>query len=145
MTTKNNAIPYPVTRDEDKIVTEPVVVGIKPEVEFGNIELDANERGEILLTPAKPMRCPTIYMSCLGSEISIEDIFHGRTAIARRGHWPMELFRMGHRLDLTVTADEPIKLLVVNRGLEHSSVGASLVANPPDDGKYHLRGNGTKE
>ena len=145
MTSKDNATPYPVTRDEDKIVTEPTVVGDKTAVEFGNIELDVNEQGEIVLAPDKAMRCPTVYMSCQGSEILVEDIFHGRTAIARNGHWPVELFKMGHRLDVTVTKDEPIKLLVVNRGPERSRVNASLVANPPDDGRYHLRSNGTKE
>jgi hypothetical protein len=86
--------------DEDKIITEPVIMSDKTDVEFGNIELDVNEQGEIVLSPDKPMHCPTIYMSCQGSEVIVEDIFHGRTAIAKQGHWPVELFRLGHRLDV---------------------------------------------
>ena len=134
-----------VSRDEDKIVTEPVIMTSKTDVEFGNIELDVNEQGEIVLSPDKPMHCPTIFMSCQGSEVIVEDIFHGRTAIAKQGRWPVELFRMGHRLDVTVTKDEPIKILIINLGPEHASVGASLVATPPDDTKYLLKGDGTKE
>jgi hypothetical protein len=138
-----------MTNDRDKIITEPVIVSDKADVEFGNIELDVNEQGEIVLSPDKPMRRPTIYMSCQGSEVIVEDIFHGRVALAKqlgsKGRWPVELFRMGHQLDVVVTKDEPIKILVVNLGPEHASVGASLVATPPDDSKYSLKGDGTKE
>jgi hypothetical protein len=161
----NNKISTPLV-DEDKIATEPVIMTNRTDIEFGNIELGVNEQGEIVLSPDKPMRRPTIYMSCQGSEILVEDIFHGRTALARQGHWPVELFKMGHQLDVTVTPDEPIKILVVNLGPERSSVGASLVATPPEDegaqsaggrggegrpeapagrGRYHLKGEGTKE
>jgi len=132
-------------RDEDKIVTEPVIMTDRTDVEFGNVELDVNERGEILLSPDKPMRCPTIFMSCQGSEVIVEDIMHGRIALSRRGPWPVEVFRLGHQLDVMVTRDEPIKILIINLGPEHSSVGASLVATPPEDNRYSLKGDGTKE
>lgn len=143
MNQDTNKNPAPL-REEDKITTEPVIMTDRTDVEFGNIELGINEQGEIVLSPDKPMRRPTIYMSCQGSEILVEDIFHGRTAITRQGHWPVELFRMGHQLDVTVTKDEPIKILIVNLGPERSSVGVSLVATPPDDGKYSLKGEGTR-
>jgi hypothetical protein len=134
-----------MTRDEDKIITEPVIMSDKTDVEFGNVELDVNEQGEIVLAPSKPMRRPTIFMSCQGSEVIVEDIFHGRVALAKQGQWPVEIFRLGHRLDVMVTKDEPIKILIINLGPEHASVGASLVATPPDDSKYSLKGDGTKE
>jgi|GEM_PF-1744571 hypothetical protein len=132
-------------RDEDKIITEPVIMSDKTDVEFGNVELDVNERGEIVLSPDKPMRRPTIFMSCQGSEVIVEDIMHGRIALPKRGPWPVELFRLGHQLEVTVTRDEPIKILLINLGPEHSSVGASLVATPPEGTTYSLRGEGTKE
>lgn len=146
MTGNKNGKPT-ILVDEDKIITEPVIMSDKTDVEFGNIELDVNEQGEIVLSPGKPMRNPTIFMSCQGSEVIVEDIFHGRVAIAKQGHWPVELFKLGHQLDVMVTKDEPIKILIINLGPEHASVGASLIATPPDpkDGKYSLKGNGTKE
>ena len=128
-----------MTRDEDKIDTAPVIMTDKTGIAFESLDLGINERGEIVLSPEKPMRCPTLFMSCYGSEVLVEDIYHGRTEIARQGHWPIELFKMGHRLDVTVTKEEPIKIVIINLGPERSNVGASLVANPPDEGKYHFQ------
>lgn len=128
-----------MTRDEDKIDTAPVIMTDKTGVVFESLDLGINERGEIVLSPDKPMRCPTLFMSCYGSEVLVEDICHGRTEIARRGHWPVEIFKMGHRLDVTVTKEEPIKIVIINLGPEKSNVGASLVATPPDEGKYHFQ------
>lgn len=134
-----------MNRNEDLIDTSPTVVTDKTNIEFGSLDLGINERGEIVLSPDNPMRNPTIYMSCQGSEIIIEAIVHGRTALARRGPWPVETFKMGHRLDVTVTKEEPIKIVITNLGPERSNVGASLVSTPPDEGKYSLQGEGDKE
>jgi len=42
---------------------------------------------------------------------------------------------MGHQFDVMVTKEEPIKIVIINLGPERSNVGASLVANPPNEKK----------
>ena len=122
-----------VTQNEDKIDTAPVFMTDKTGVVFESLDLEINEKNEIVLAPDKPMRCPTLFMRCCSSEVVVEKIYHGRAAITRQEHWPVELFKMGHRFDVTVTKEEPIKIVIVNLGPEKSNVGASLVSNPPDD------------
>ena len=108
--------------------TVPAIITNKTGVVFESIDLEINEKGEIVLAPDNPMRCPTLFMSCHGSEVLVEDIYHGRAGIARQGHWPIELFKMGHQFDVMVTKEEPIKIVIINLGPEKSNVGASLVA-----------------
>jgi hypothetical protein len=124
-----------VTKDKNKTDAAPTIMSDKTDVAFESIDLEINEKGEIVLSPNKPMRCPTLFMSSHGSEVLVEDIFHGHTAIARQGHWPIELFKMGHQFDVMVTKEEPIKIVIVNLGPEKSNVGASLVASPPNEKK----------
>ena len=117
-------------RDEDLIDTAPVIMNEKTSVVFESLELKINERGEIILSPDKALRCPTLFMTDKGSEILIESIFHGRTEIPRLGRRPISSFKFGRQLDVTVTKDEPIKIVITNNGPEPTSIGASLVDTP---------------
>jgi hypothetical protein len=120
-------------RDTDRTDTVPVIMNTKTNVSFESLDLGANERGEIILVPDKPMRMPTLFMSDKGSEIMVEEIFHGLAALPRLGQCPISMFRFGHQLMVTVTRDEPIKIVIVNRGPEPASIGASLVDAPISD------------
>ena len=127
-------------RDEDQIDTAPVILNEKTSVVFESLDLGVAERGEIVLSPDKPLRKPTLFMTDRGSEIMIETVFHGRTAIPYLGQRPVSVFRFGHQLEVTVTCDEPIKIVIVNNGPEPTNIGASLVDTPdPGVAKYHLR------
>ena len=117
-------------RDEDLIDTAPVIMNENTSVVFESLELKINERGEIILSPDKALRCPTLFMTDKGSEILIEAVFHGRTEIPRLGQRPISSFKFGHQLDVTVTKDEPIKIVITNNGPEPTSIGASLVDTP---------------
>ena len=66
-----------MTRDEDKIDTAPVIMTDKTGVVFESLDLGVNERGEIVLSPDKPMRRPTLFMSCYGSEVLVERFICG--------------------------------------------------------------------
>ena len=127
-------------RDEDQIDTAPVILNEKTRVVFESLDLKVAERGEIVLAPDVALRKPTLFMVDKGSEIMVEAIFHGHTEISHLGQRPMGMYRFGHRLDVTVTRDEPIKIVVVNNGPEPTNVGASLVDTPStDETRYHLR------
>lgn len=127
-------------RDEDLIDTAPVILDEKTRVTFESLDLKVAERGEIVLAPDVALRRPTLFMADRGSEIMVEAVFHGRTEISRLGQRPMGMYRFGHRLDVTVTRDEPIKIVIVNNGPEPTNVGASLVDTPDtDETKCHLR------
>lgn len=115
----------------DEIDTVPTVLTNATSVEFGSIELDIGERGEIVLAPSKPMRNPTLYMSCSG-KIEIENVLHGRAAINSK-QWTIETLKMGRKLDVLVNKDEPVKVVIVGLGPERSNVGASLVTTSPDE------------
>jgi hypothetical protein len=117
-------------RDENLIDTAPVIMDGKTTVIFESLELKINERGEIVLSPDKALRCPTLFMSDQGSEILIESVFHGSTEMSRLGRLPIIAFRFGLQLDVTVTEDEPIKIVIINNGPEPTSIGASLVDTP---------------
>ena len=69
-------------------------------------------------------------MTDKGSEILIEEILHGRTALPHLSQLPICSFRFGRQLDVTVTKDEPIKIVIINNGPEPTSIGASLVDTP---------------
>ena len=127
-------------KNEDLIDTAPVIMDDKTSVVFESLRLGINERGEIILAPDKPLRCPTLFMSDRGSEITVESIFHGRTEIPGLGRRPISMFRFGHQLGITVTRDEPLKIVIVNNGPEPTSIGASLVDTPDrEESSYHLR------
>lgn len=117
--------------NQDDVTTVPTVLSESTSVEFESIELDANTRGEIVLSPTKAaMLNPTLYMSCRGGKIAIEDVYHDQITLP--GRWTSEALRMGCRLDVTVSREAPIKIVFTNLGPERANVGASLVATPPD-------------
>ena len=126
-------------KDEDLIDTAPVIMDGKTTVIFKSLELKINERREIVLSPDKALRCPTLFMSDRGSEILIEAVFHGRTEMRRLGKLPIIAFRFGRQLDVTVTEDEPIKIVITNNGPEPTSIGASLVDTPEPDNSTSKR------
>ena len=112
--------------DDEK--TAPVIMSDKTYVVFESVVLGPGERGEIVLSPDRPMRDPCIFMSerdCEG--VVVEEVVVGRTVVAKDGRWPVELFRNGHQLDGVVTREEPLKVVVVNAGTAKITVGASLV------------------
>jgi hypothetical protein len=127
-------------KNEDLIDTAPVILNEKTRVVFGSLDLGINERGEIVLSPGSPLRHPTLFLSDKGSEVMVEAIFHGRAEISHLGRRPIGVFRFGHQLEIVVTKDEPIKIVVVNNGPEPSNIGASLVDTPGQgETTYHLR------
>ena len=131
-------------RDEDQIDTAPVIMTDKTSVVFESLELGPNERGEIVLAPARPLRRPALYMADRdkGGQIVVEAVFHGRTAIARLGQCQADMYRFGRRLDVVVTRDEPIKIVIINNGLTPANMGASLVDTPDDINCENLKGQG---
>lgn len=117
--------------NQNDVITTPTVLSESTSVEFESIELDAGKRGEIVLCPSKAaMLNPTLYMSCQGGKIAIEDVYHDQIALP--GPWTPEMLRMGCRLDITASREKPIKVVFTNLGPEKANVGASLVATPPD-------------
>jgi len=98
-------------------------------VEFESIRLGPRERGEIVLAPKVPMVHPVLFMSQVGSRVLVEEIIHKRTSLERKEQWSIEGFRFGRRLDLTVTKDEYLTIIIYNDGEDLTSVGASLVCS----------------
>jgi len=96
-------------------------------VVFESLELGPNERGEIVLAPSEPLRNPTLFASVRGGEGQVEEIIHGRGSLCS-GPWGIETFKLGRPLPVTVTAEEPIKIIICNHGQESATFGASLVA-----------------
>ena len=126
-------------KDEDRIDTAPVIMTDKTSVVFESLDLDPGERGEIVLQPDKPLYCPTLFVADRNKkgQVVIEAIFHGQTAIARLGQCPVEKYRFGQKLDVVVTRDAPIKIVIINNSRKPANVGASLVDTPADT-TYHL-------
>jgi len=126
-------------RDEDQIDTAPVIMTDKTTVVFESLELGPGEHGEIVLLPDKPLRFPTLFVADKDKRglIIIEAIFHGQAAIARLGQCQADMYRFGRKLDVMVTRDEPIKIVVINNSQKVANIGASLV-DTPEDSTYHL-------
>ena len=126
-------------RDEDQIDTAPVIMTDMTTVVFESLELGPGERGEIVLLPNKPLRFPTLFVADKVKRglIIIEAIFHGQAAIARLGQCQADMYRFGRKLDVMVTKDEPIKIVVINNSQKPANIGASLV-DTPEDSTYHL-------
>lgn len=126
-------------RNEDEIDTAPVIMSDKTSVVFESLDLGPGERGEIVLVPDGPLRCPTLYVADQekNGRIVIETIFHGQAAIGRLGQCQADMYRFGRRLDVMVTKSEPIKIVIINNGQKTATIGASLV-DAPEDSTYHL-------
>ena len=115
--------------NQDDVITSPTVLSESTSVEFESIELEVNTRGEIVLCPTKAaMLNPTLYMSCQGGKITIEDIYHNQITLP--GKWTPEMLRMGFPLDMTVSREASVKIVFTNLGPGKANVGASLVATP---------------
>jgi hypothetical protein len=126
--------------NEDLIDTAPVIMSDRTRVLFESIDLPLNARGEIVLCPEQPFRKPTLFVVDKGSEVIVESIFHGQLALPHLTMRPAGVFRFGCHLDVTVTKEEPLKLVVINYGPEATNVGASLVDSPTEgESRYHLR------
>lgn len=126
-------------KDEDQIDTVPVIMTEKTSVVFESLDLEAGERGEIVLLPDKPLRCPTLFVADRNKkgQVVIEAIFHGQAAIARLGQCQVDMYRFGRQLDVVVSREEPIKLVLINSSHHAANIGASLV-DTPRDSTYHL-------
>ena len=66
-------------------------------------------------------------MSPKSACIRIESIFHGRSDLLRSDGVSIEHFRLGEVLNITVTSDEPLKIVINNLGTQPTVVGASLI------------------
>ena len=131
-------------KTQDDIDTAPVVVKDDLHVTFESVELAPGDRAEIVLAPERPLRCPILFMSNCEktSTVTIEQIVHGCTAIFEREHVTIDQLRYGKPTHLTITEDEPIKVIVVNTSPLKTTVGASLVVNEQSqDTTYRLTGD----
>ena len=129
--------------NQDEIDTAPVVMRDDTHVTFESIELSPGDRAELVLSPEKPVRSPVLFVSSTqkDSTVIVEQILHGRTAIFEREGLTLEKLRFGKKVDLTITAEEPIVVVVANPSPLKTTVGASLVTNEPeDDTTYRLTG-----
>lgn len=143
-------------RQED-IDTAPVIMKDDTHVTFESIELAPGDRAEIVLAPRRPVVAPVLFVSSTqkDSSIVIEQIVHGDRAESATqvfgGETPgshgsqtlsLDSLRFGRQLDLIVTENEPIKILVANSGRFKTTVGASLVTNSPEPKTtYQLSGD----
>jgi hypothetical protein len=127
-------------KEQDLIDTSPVIMTDRVRVVFGQIDLPLNTRKEIVLSPDRPFGRPVLFMSDRGSEIVIESVFHGTIAIPQLTNCPVGMFRHGVHLDVVVSEESPLKIILINNGPEGTNVGASLVDSPTvRDSTYHLR------
>jgi hypothetical protein len=130
-------------KNQDEIDTAPVVMKDDTRVTFKSIELASGERAELVLSPERPLRCPILFMSSTkkDSTITVEQILHGRTVIFERENVTLDSLRFGKPTYLTITENEPIKIVVVNTSPFQTTIGASLVMNEQSqDSTYHLTG-----
>ena len=127
-------------REQDLIDTAPVIMTDKVRVVFEQLDLPLNARGEIVLSPDRPFGKPVLFMTDRGSEIVVETVFCGRHAIPQLTNCPAGMFRHGVHLDVVVSEESPLKIILINNGPEGTNVGASLVDSPTvRDSTYHLR------
>lgn len=146
----DEAVPIPRPASADEIDTAKVLIKESvTNVIFESIVLGPRERGEIVLVPDRPVRQPKLFMSNEDKEgrAVVEQVFHGRVALLTEGGREAESYRYGRQLDVTVTASEAIKVVVVNYGANRTTIGASLVVteDPKLDTSYRLRGDEIKE
>jgi hypothetical protein len=133
---------------DDDIDTAPIILKDNPRVTHESIDLSPSERAEIVLSPHRAIRSPTLFMLNEGrqSQVIIEQVMHGRALIIQRDR-QIEDFKFGHKLDVVVTDSEPIKIVLINVGSVKTTVGASLVtANEQKiNTTYRLKGSEIKE
>lgn len=94
-----------------------------------SLKLGPKERGEIVFEAHRPIREPILHVRCRGGEVIVEEILHGRASVMDQvggSSLPIEFFRNGIRFEVTITREEPIKLIVINSKDEPSLVTASL-------------------
>jgi hypothetical protein len=111
--------------DED---TDPTLIRRATDITSESIEIEPGERAEIVLCPDRAMRSPILLMSSSyrNSRIIVEEVTHGRVPIFREDR-EVENFRRGRLTDLTVTANEPITIIVANTSNKRTTLGASLM------------------
>lgn len=128
-------------KSQDEIDTAPVFFKDDSRVTFESIELSPGDRAELVLAPERPLRDPILFMSNTQKEstIAVEQILHGKTAIFEREKLTLDQLRYGKATGLTITENEPIKIIVINTSPFKTTVGASLVANEKaQDSTYSL-------
>ncbi len=116
-----------VDDNQDDEVTAPVLTGSRLHAEYEELALAVGERGEIVVVPESPMDRPVLSLQTRGSEVLVEDLYSGGRAVARHGHWPAECLRDGVQLEVSVSRELPLKVVLFNAGPEPTVVGASLV------------------
>jgi len=117
-------------KDTEELVSDSAI-----EVMYDSVTLAPGERGQIIFIPDSPLRRPSLFVSSLPEtkKATIEQVFHGRTGLnvlktsSPDGEEPLSGFKFGRLLDIAVTADEPVKVVVINRDNEKITVKASLV------------------
>ena len=119
-----------INDDLDEEDTAPVLSRDSAYVVSEVLDIGPGERGELVLIPERPIRHPFLFMSnsMKGSRVIVEQVRHGNVELAGKSDQNISEFRLGSKLDLTVTSNEPIKIVVMNQGSLKTTVGASLVA-----------------
>lgn len=114
--------------NQDDIDTGPTLIRRATDITSDSIEIEPGERAEIVLCPERAMRSPILLMSSSyrNNQVVIEAVLHGRAPILREDR-EVESFRLGRLTDLTVTASEPIKIIIANTSDKGTIVSASLV------------------
>jgi hypothetical protein len=130
-------------RSQDDIDTAPVIFRDGTRIEFQSTIAAPGERVELVLEPSSEMRDPTLFISLdpRDDQVVVEEISCGPITIVAQES-AAENYRFGRHLESTVTAHEPIKILVSNRGVGGVKIGASLVVSENSPGAYRQNGEG---
>jgi hypothetical protein len=129
--------------NQDDIDTAPVIFRDGTRVEFQATTAIPGERVELVLEPSSEMKDPTLFMSLhpRDDQVVVENIACGPITIVAQES-AAENYRFGRRLDATVSKQEPIKILISNRGSSGVKIGASLVVSEGSPGTYRQNGEG---
>lgn len=117
-----------MSTEHDDDATVPITAGRRTPAEFEELTLGVGERGELVVAPETLMCRPVLTIQTSGGEVSVEDVYSGATALTSRGSWPASCMRDGVQLDVSVSREVPLKIVVFNSGPVPAVVGASLVS-----------------
>jgi hypothetical protein len=123
----------PHQNDQDQVDTEELYGTNITRIVHESIDLNPGEHGEIVLIPDEDLHFPTLYCSAYKSHdrMIVEEIIHGQ-AVLYNGPWPISSLKTGVKLVVTVTKNEPIKVLVRNNTMTCIiTAHASLVVRTP--------------
>lgn len=116
-----------IPKNIEEVDTAPILDS-KTVVEFETIELGSYERAEVVLAPKTPIRKPTLYIvPDPKSSVLVEQMLHGNVPIFDEGNTNADKFKFGYQLNVMVTDNEYIKIIVKNILSVKATVNACLV------------------